>query len=1079
MTHTTTDFPVGALLKDPRNPTDRDIRVVCSDSECIVVVSGGKSRRYKLGETLLRRWLLPARTPVAIVPMEPQKELRAGIVSGLYGEPGPRDNWTYLVHTENGTEQVSEQRIKVLDISDHIDDPVERLELNGWRGPRRFFARLCLLERSTIWKQDSEGIPAFLGARIEPLFHQFYAARRCLMDRETRFLLADEVGLGKTIEAGLIIQSLLAAKPNLRVIVISPGTTSRQWLSELYGRFGGRVFTHLDLVRYGRVPRRELDLILKSNRLIVTTSVLRAHPKALSNISTQRWDLLVIDEGHHLINQSKLTTCLRCISEAASGCLVLTATPGRGDDKGLLEMLKIVAPETYRGVTLSEFTSRLEPQRLITEKLLYSEELVAALLARGEIGEDDARELADQWKGLFKEDPIVNELLKRMEQGDGYATEELVSHVQEHYRVDRRIIRTRRRTLGEYGSHYASRSIDTIEYEPDPTEVAVTEQVEELIRRTDVQITWKAFWARHVCTSPSILMHLLRARLEAVFDAGTENQVNDPLAADLGPEEEEAALLKHISSGPTFPGEKLWLGETMALVDRWFHTEEHCPKRFLELYSWIDRCIRCHHKKAVIFSQTRTVVEELATYLRQKFGTNTIAVMTHNLPDDKLGEVALRFERSPACFLLLSDEIGAEGRNFQFADAIIHLDQPTIVARVEQRIGRLDRIGRPIDKSVLSVVINGPFELERAFLELHRDVFRVYERSIGGLEYLLPHFQERIRNAAGDGIQALRALAKDLVPELEAEEQRVDEAFSFFLDATRPELERAKQLSELVAERSGDEDETFVRDWCKEFHINLIPQEANCVKVEARIERLDAPLPVLGSHDWVKVGTFIRSVAIENPGVQYLAPGHLLIDALLQSATDAKDARATAFFRDLGTHGYGHVFCVVVGRLGPDDTAFKDGVSPGLLRRAEHFLPVEWVRAVFQILSDGEAISVPPGELSDRLLKDLQATDRKCYPDQISQVLERFPGLWVGVHAAADAAKRVILDQKSDEIEAAANEFADTLRSEVAFLRSQSHNSSNPEITRSLEDRKALLKSVRSPSVKIDAVAIVIGSNGR
>jgi hypothetical protein len=440
------------------------------------------------------------------MPIAEHEARRIGVVVGLRDDPDSPEPWTYLVDTETGTEEVPEQRLRVLKIDS--DDPVARLEMNAWRGPRRFFARLGLLERTTVWKQDSEGIPPFLGARIDPLFHQFYAARRCLLDRETRFLLADEVGLGKTIEAGLVIQSLLAARPDLRIMVVAPGTTSRQWLAELYLRFGGRVFTHVNAVRYDveKRPRRTADALLKSGHLIVTTSLLRTQPKALSTVTSQHWDLLVVDEGHHLANWPNLMTSLRRLSAAASSCLVLTATPGRGDDNGLLELLKLVAPATYGHVTLGEFAARLEPQRRITEKLLYSEELIAALVSWGNIEEDDARELASQWRGLFPNDPIVVERLARMEDGDGEAAEELVAHIQEHYRVDRRIIRTRRRTLAEYGSHYASRNLEHLEYEACPAEVAVVEQVTELFSRKDVPATWKALWSRLACTTPLSLL---------------------------------------------------------------------------------------------------------------------------------------------------------------------------------------------------------------------------------------------------------------------------------------------------------------------------------------------------------------------------------------------------------------------------------------------------------------------------------------------------------------------------------------------------------------------------------------------
>jgi ATP-dependent helicase HepA len=1075
----TANFPPGALLRDPRNPDALDIRVVSVDQKFLVVSIGRDVRQYILKETHLRRWLLPARTAVAIESLTDQEETRTGLVVGLREKSEAVDTWTYLVDTDTGTEELPEQRLRVLKID--YQDPIARLETNGWRGPKRFFARLGLLRRTTIWKQDSEGIPAFLGARIDPLFHQFYAARRCLLDRETRFLLADEVGLGKTIEAGLVIQSLLAAKQGIRVLVVTPGTTSRQWLAELYCRFGGRAFTHMDAVRYGVESRRTSEALLKSHCLIVTTSLLRTQPRALSIVTSQHWDLLVIDEGHHLSNWPDLMNSLRLISESAASCLVLTATPGRGDDNGLLELLKLVAPAIYARVAIGEFTSRLEPQRKIAEKLLYSEELINALLARGAIDEGDARELAGQWKGLFPKDPIVVERLAKMEKGDGEAAQELVAHIQEHYRVDRRVIRTRRRTLAEYGSQYSTRSLEHLEYDACAAEVATIEQVTDLVRRTDAPATWKILWSRLACTTPALLEQLLQSRLDALAGQAAEaaSLEIDPCATDLGPAEDEAALTSYLERGTSFPGEKTWLQETLAQVQRWSKTEGHTPSRFVALIAWLDRRIRTGSTKILVFSQSRPVVNALSACLRARFGEDAVGAMTHDLNDNAIAEVARRFELRPQCVVLVSDEVGAEGHNFQFADAVVHLDQPILVARIEQRIGRLDRIGRNVDRTVLSVAVTGPSESERAILSLNRDLFGVYERSIGGLEYLLPRFQQVIGAASAGGAEALSRLGEELRGKLVEEEQRVDEAFSFFLDATRPELERAKKLSDLVADRSGEEDESYVRDWCKELRIDLVAQDGNCVKVEARVERLDAPLPAIGARDWIRNSTFSRQVALNDPAVQYLAPGHMFIDALLENAQDTHDARATIFFRDLGTQGRGRVFCVVVGRLGPDEMAFAGGAPAGILRRAEYYLPIEWVRSAFEILPEGDITQVPQGPLREGLGKDLQRTDRKCDPDAISIVVERFSGLWVGVRAAVSAAAAVILAHKQDEIRAAGVELEEALRSELAYLRSQKNSTASMQADRALEEREALLASIRSPSVNTDAVAIVIGSEGR
>jgi ATP-dependent helicase HepA len=112
--------------------------------------------------------------------------------------------------------------------------PLDILRALHWQGPKRFLRRWRLRLLESRWLEDSGGIPSLLDARIHPLGHQIYAVRRILWDRAPRFILADEVGLGKTIEAGLVIQSLIADKPDLNVLVIAPGAMARQWQTELY-----------------------------------------------------------------------------------------------------------------------------------------------------------------------------------------------------------------------------------------------------------------------------------------------------------------------------------------------------------------------------------------------------------------------------------------------------------------------------------------------------------------------------------------------------------------------------------------------------------------------------------------------------------------------------------------------------------------------------------------------------------------------------------------------------------------------------------------------------------------------------
>src|SRR5690242_620497 len=102
-------LPSGALLRDPMSPDILDIRVIAADETDLVVSIGADTRRYKRSEARLRRWLLPARTAVAIIPVARHEAVRTGVVLGLRGEPSSPDAWTYVVDTESGNEDVPEQ----------------------------------------------------------------------------------------------------------------------------------------------------------------------------------------------------------------------------------------------------------------------------------------------------------------------------------------------------------------------------------------------------------------------------------------------------------------------------------------------------------------------------------------------------------------------------------------------------------------------------------------------------------------------------------------------------------------------------------------------------------------------------------------------------------------------------------------------------------------------------------------------------------------------------------------------------------------------------------------------------------
>ena len=203
---------------------------------------------------------------------------------------------------------------------------LEAIAAGEWEGPLRFEARQRFVNALSRWHQASGGMPTLLGGRIHPVPHQLYAARKVLADEWPRHLLADEVGLGKTIEAGLAIQAMRGFRDDLRILVAAPGAMGRQWLCEMFVRFGEQVFALLDA---GRLALDEAGPLLDNGRVIVSFTALEVWPHLKEEILERDWDLVIIDEAHQVQPDSDLYQFLHKLSAASKGLLGLSAKIGR------------------------------------------------------------------------------------------------------------------------------------------------------------------------------------------------------------------------------------------------------------------------------------------------------------------------------------------------------------------------------------------------------------------------------------------------------------------------------------------------------------------------------------------------------------------------------------------------------------------------------------------------------------------------------------------------------------------------------------------------------------------------------
>jgi ATP-dependent helicase HepA len=301
--------------------------------------------------------------------------------------------------------------------------PIDALA-SGQPGPASAFAlRSRVLRLEALRRAD--GLGALLSSRVHVLPHQVGAAGRVLADRMPRFVLADEVGLGKTVEAGLVFAGLRQLGLAERVLVVVPEHLAFQWLAELFHKFNA-LFTLLTPDRIRSLGGAEAALA-RSPLAIVSFETLRADDELAEAAGDLPLDLVIVDEAHHLSDDA-LHAVVAPLCHASFGALLLTATPVRLDPREYYRLLSLVEPIP----TTSEagFLKRLEQHEAyadVARGLLAGGTVEAALQALGKLSPDDA----------FFDEPDLS-------------ADELLAHLADRYSLSARLIRNRRVKVGAF-----------------------------------------------------------------------------------------------------------------------------------------------------------------------------------------------------------------------------------------------------------------------------------------------------------------------------------------------------------------------------------------------------------------------------------------------------------------------------------------------------------------------------------------------------------------------------------------------------------------------------------------------------
>jgi len=510
----------------------------------------------------------------------------------------------YRGHTDD--EQSAEMHEGELNPHIRLQRPKERL-LAGRIDKNHWFE----LRHQTLkhqYKLAQSPTLGLTGARIDLLPHQLYIAHEVGNRSEPRVLLADEVGLGKTIEACLILHHQLITGRANRVIIIVPNPLLHQWLMELMRRFN-LYFNIFDDERCNAIESENegVNPFFSEQLVLCTLELFNNNPKRTKQLLAADWDLMILDEAHHLEwSEQEASLDYLIIQELARltpSALLLTATPEQLGKSGHFARLRLLDPDRFHDLhTFLEEEESYQPIAKIVQQLLSEQSL-------------SQENLTQLQKRLTDEDS--QHLIQQSENPDNTNDrQQLVQRLMDYHGTGRILFRNTRAAI-------------------------------------------KGFPERIPLTYP--------LSMPEVYEYWLNEKAQSPEAA-LTPE-----MLYREQAGAA-----------------WWHIDPRVD--------WLIKLLKQHRQdKILLICAHAETAMELAEALRVREGIQA--------PSFHEGMSIIERDRSAAWFaepddgsqLLICSEIGSEGRNFQFSHHLVLFDLPLDPDLLEQRIGRLDRIGQKHD----------------------------------------------------------------------------------------------------------------------------------------------------------------------------------------------------------------------------------------------------------------------------------------------------------------------------------------------------------------------------------------------
>ncbi|MEP9403669.1 protein DpdE [Sphingomonas sp. VNH70] len=961
---------------------------------------------------------------------------------------------TYEVRFPNGKRRdVSEIDLVVRPWS-APEDPAEILAAGGAESQFLHDRRQAALAPLRTLTSAAQGLTSLLSAGIDFVPHQVAAVRRVLSDPIQRYLLADEVGLGKTIEAGLIIRQHLIDNPETEVLIATPPALCSQWRREL-------------------TTKLRLDQFGEAFECCSHTEIAQVR---------RRPDVLVIDEAHHLVGVesgalAKSAARLRELAEDVPVLLLLSATPPLGEEARFLALLNLLDPLTHPLEDLEGFRAKLEQRRAIGRLLLSLDPDGSGLVLR-QRGAELGR--------IFPDDTVVQELAPQMIAATRDAPERLVDlcgalkeHIADSYRIHQRLIRSRR--ADAQGWEFRSRGPDGEALTHVRTEGDPSDDLAVLLATLE---DWRA------AAVDSLVDHDLG-------NASLVSRYRDLLSA-IG-EGRDALRLLLADASPLFAGEAEILdalrehAEAVDDIGR-IDTMIESVRRLVSTLG-----AEVPHPKIVVFATAPALAEAFHEALESAVQGALCLLLSkadQAETEDEFEEGAeSQFALAQKAAILTVDRSAEEGLNLSFADAIVHLDLPLSASRVEQRIGRLDRYGRT--QGIIRHRILLPSDEDgspwAAWYSWLAEGLSIFHRSISDVQFLLEAFEARaFETLLMRGSDALAALAADIRAQIVDERKSQDEQYA--LDRIALAEEPVETFIGALDDAEADEAalEAGVDQWLVAT-LQMVkrpyawPAE-DPFKLAIAKQTLIPKLPWQQQFelDDSEALSWKRRIATRRAGVTLLRPGTPLIDAVMRFTR--WDDRGTAFITYRTVPGLedawiGFKLCFTIEpNLQMVDLLAPSRSELASFRRAQRYFPQSEHILFIDINGDPvtdpmllEILSKPYGAEGKGASADLNLGSR---PNILAEFIE--PSAFeTACRRVRDEARHLLSQQPSVEqaIKTATALASGDLQRRKNRLQRR-HSAGDAMAREDIALIESILPSISAPAIRLDAMGCLVLGKG-